>query len=256
MSILNNMTVASEAEEQEERVGGFRLIDSGIYDAKIKLAYLLKSDAGAIGVSFVFDVDGSDYRETIWISNRNGETFYYKKDDKGNYTDKKVQQPGYQRVNSICRLAIDKQLDEMQPEEKVLQIWNSEEKKEMPKSCEVLTELHGATVKLAILKVLENKSEKGDDGKYRDIAEDREINTIDGVMVAEGEYAGATVTELTKSKPIGVFMKSWDDANTGKVRDKRTIKDGAGAKSGRPQRSGASAPEASEKKATSSLFKK
>ena len=84
MSILNNMTVASEAEEQEERVGGFRLIDSGIYDAKIKLAYLLKSDAGAIGVSFVFDVDGSDYRETIWISNRNGETFYYKKDDKGN----------------------------------------------------------------------------------------------------------------------------------------------------------------------------
>lgn len=257
MSILNSITTDNSAEEQDERVGGFRLVDSDVYTAKIKLAYMLKSAKGAIGVALSFDIDGVEYRETIYISNKNGETFYYKKDNNGNYTDKKVQQPGYQRVNSICRLAIDKQLSELSPEEKVLQIFDPEEKKEMPKSCEVLTELHGAEIKLAILKILENKSELGDDGKYHATNEEREVNNIDGVMVAGGDFDGATVTEITKELPLGKFQKDWLDANKGKVRDKRTKKDGAGGvKNGRPGGSTKSAPEASGEKKTSSLFKK
>ena len=234
-------------EKTQDRLGGGYILDTDAYDAQIKVAYAIVSANGAQGVSLVADIDGKEYRETIYVTNRQGENFYLNQNDKS----KKVPLPGYTTVDHICLCTTEKSINEQVVEEKILNIYDYDQQKDVPKSVPVLVDLIGQTVTLGIVRQLENKSAKDGNGAYQPIAETREINVIDKVFHTPTKL---TMTEAENGKSEGEFYGKWVERNQGKTQDRRKIKDGAAAGSGSPGRPTAGAPQASATPARTSLF--
>lgn len=217
MKLFENLDT-NDVERTEDRVGGnSRLLDSDIYVATIKAAYTGESKSGAISVTLMCDIDGKEYSETIYITNRNKEPYSV-----NTTTRKKSFIPGYNYMNAICLVAAGKELKEVEAEEKVLSLYSFETKKNENTSVPVLVELSGKQVALGIVKELRNKAELVD-GKYVDTPESREQNRIMAVFDPESHK---TVNEALDKKEA-TFWDAWLERNKGKVVDRRTIKDGA-----------------------------
>jgi hypothetical protein len=226
MGIFSNLT-NDGLEAAQDRVGGFAPFPTDAYDAKVKLAYAIQSDGGAHGVVLMATMpDGREYRETIYITNKKGENFFLNKDDK----TKKVPLPGFTVVNDICLATTEAPLSEQPTEEKVVNIYDYDQKKELPKSVPVLTALIDMPVTLGIVEQLENKSAKDGAGNYQPTAETRIINFIDKVFHTETKK---TMVEALNGQDAAFYDK-WVERNQGQQRDKRTIKDGAAGTAGRP----------------------
>ncbi|AWN06216.1 putative ssDNA-binding protein [Erwinia phage phiEaP8] len=243
MSMFSGMSDQG-MEKQEDRVGGGGFIlDTDLYTGRIKAAYVGKSSGGAMSITILFTpAGGKEYRETVYITKKTGENFYVK-------DGKKYPMPGFSLINNLCMIATGAPLDQQETEEKVLNIWNSDEKKELPTAVQVISGLTDAEVTFAIQKVLENKSElRGND--YVAIPDTRESNNIVNVIHTE---SGLTVREAEEGKTEPVYGPAWLEKNKGQVYDKRTIKDGA---AGAPTRPGAAggAPKSGDAQPRKSLF--
>lgn len=253
MGIFSNLTTEG-VEESEERVGGGGFTrDSGIYAMTIKLAYAGASAGGAQNITFVFD-DGKEFRQTIYFTDRNGKNYFHpkKQGSQERDTTKKQFLPGYDLVNEICLIASDTPLTEQETEEKVVNLWDKDAKRELPKSVQVLTGLLGKPVSLAILKILQNKNEQQGD-EWVPTADTVEVNEI--VKVFHPEYK-VTVKEAGRAtgvndgvmvdkdgNPVGGFYDKWLEQNEGKTKDK-TDKSLSGNQSGRPGAGGGKSPPA------------
>lgn len=213
-------------EESQDRLGGFAPLDTDIYTGPIKMAYAGAAASGARSVTLIVEHSGKEYRETVYITNKKGENFFINKDD----PKKKVPLPGFTTVDDICLVTTGKPLCEQNAEDKMVKVYDPDQKKEMPKSVPVLTELLGQTVSLAIVKTLENKSIKSGD-EYVDTAETRYTNSIEKVFHTESRM---TVAEARNGAEKPAFWDAWVERNKGKERDKRTIKDGQAGAVGRP----------------------
>jgi hypothetical protein len=264
MAIFGNLSTEGLA-KTEDRVGGGNgwIRDTDITIFTIKALYAGKSSSSnAQSVTFIgVDEAGKEYRETFWITSGAGLNYYMAKDRNGKETGEKNSLPGFSIVNDICMIATDKPLDQQQDEEKVVKVYDADAKQEMPKAVPMLVECIGKKVALAIYRQLENKSKKSEStGKYEPIADEREINLAEKALfptfrttVREAEVAltnGGSVSNDDKivnaqGEDVAVFWDSWLEAHKGKVRDKRTIKDGAGGTAGRPGARAAGAPPAS-----------
>jgi hypothetical protein len=224
--IFGNLT-NDGLEEAQDRLGGYAPVDTDAYDSKITMAYAIQSAGGAHGVVLTADIGGREYRETLYVTNRKGENFFLNKDDK----TKKVPLPGFTVVDDICLATTEKPLAEQNTEEKVVNVYDADAKKEVPKSVPVLVDLLGKTVTLGIVNQLVNKNEKQGD-EYVPTAETRNENVIEKVFHTPTKM---TMVEARQGKTEGAFFQTWLDRNKGNVRDRRTIKDGAGAgTAGRP----------------------
>lgn len=203
-------------ERSEDTLGGnFNLFDSDIYEAKIKAAYGGASRAGALNVTVVCDIKGQEYSETIYITNR----------DKLPYTDKSGKRrflPGYNIMNSICKIATGKGLTELESEEKTLLVFDPADKKQKPTEVPVLTDLSGKTICLGILKELRNKAVQDDQGQYVDTPETREDNRINAVFDVDTHR---TLNEIEDNKEA-VFWDKWLEKNKGKTVNRCTYKEG------------------------------
>lgn len=233
-------------EEATDRIGGFQPFDSGIYTGTIKLAYAGESQGGAKNVTIVVDMDGKDYRETIYITNKKGENFFYNKQD----PKKKVPLPGFTTIDDICLVTTGKPLCEQPAEDKVVNVYDADLRREVPKSVPMLVDLLGKQVSLGILRQLENKSEKDGAGNYIPTADTRETNAIDKVFHTETKM---TVAEARASKGHPEFWITWSERNAGVTRDRREIKDGAAGQAGRPAM-GRTPPQAGTNAPAKSLF--
>lgn len=217
MKLFENLDT-NDVERTEDRVGGnSRLLDSDIYVATIKAAYTGESKSGAISVTLMCDIDGKEYTETLYITNKNKEPYFVNSN-----TRKKQFIPGYNYLNAICLVAAGKELKEVDTEEKVLSLYNFETQKNENTSVPVLVDLSGKKVALGIIKELRNKAQLVD-GKYVDTADSREQNQIMAVFDPESHK---TVNEALDGKEA-TFWDAWLERNKGKVVDRRTIKDGA-----------------------------
>jgi hypothetical protein len=224
MSIFN--TLSTEGLEQaQDRIGGFSPLDSDIYTMTIKALYVGKSAGGAMSLTLLADNGGREYRETLWITNKKGENFFLNANDK----TKKVPLPGFTVADDICLITTGKSLSEQDAEEKVINVYDYEAKKEVPKSVQMITEVIGQKVSLGIIKQTVNKNEKVGD-EYVPTAETRDENFIDKVFHPDQKM---TVVEARNGVEEAKFWDSWVERNKGNTRDKRTIKDGE-ANSGRP----------------------
>lgn len=244
MNMFSSLTTDG-LEETEDRIGGFRPLDTNIYTGTIKAAYAGQSDGGAQNVTLIVDLGNQEFRETVYITNKKGENFFLNKND----NTKKVPLPGFTTVDDICLVTSGKPLAEQDTEDKVVNIYDSEAKREIPKTVPMLVELLGQEVSLGIVRQLENKSQKDGNGKYVAIADTREVNFIDKVFHTETKM---TVVEARNGADEPTFWNAWLERNEGQTRDKREIKDGEGGNTGRP----GSAPKAGAKSERKSLFQK
>ena len=245
--MFENMTNEGH-EEVQDRLGGGYLLDTGIYTGKIKVMYAGILESGTKFVTGIFDFGGKEYRETFWVTNKKGEHYYFRKDD----TEKKskITMAGYTVVNDICLTSGSAPINEQKLEDKIVNVWDSEAKKELPKSVKVFVDLVGQPVSLGIVRALENKTEKQGD-EYVAINDTREVNFVEKVFHTETKK---TVAEATGGRETAEFWGKWEEKNKGETRDRRTKKDGANE--GRPgsRSSNTSAPQAGQQREKKSLF--
>lgn len=243
MALFNKLT-NDGLEESQDRLGGYSPFDTDIYTGKIKVAYAGESTQGATSVTLLVELDGKEYRETLYVTNKKKENYFLSEDKK------KVPLPGFTVVDDICLIATGKPLADQETEDKVVNIYDFEAKREVPKSVPVLTELLGQKISLGIVKQLENKNAKNNAGEYEPTAETREINVIEKVFHPELKL---TVAEARNGSDTAKFWDAWIERNKGQTRDKRKIKEGGGTE-GRPARSGSAPAQAGAAPARKSLF--
>ena len=247
-NLFGDMTTEG-LEEAEDRLGGFTLFETDAYDALIKAFYVvLPNDPAASkakGIAIVADINGKEYKETIWILTKEGKNYFLNKQDQ----TKKVALPGYQTIDDICFATTGSGLDKLDFDDKIINVYNPEHKKEMPTNVKMGMAVVGQTVTLGIQKVLVNKQVKDSNGAYQDTADSREENQIQKVFHTPTKV---TIVEAKANKPAE-FFEAWVKKNKGVTRDNRKIKDGANTgqngRSGPPQAAGGA-----NKANTSSLF--
>ena len=246
MSLFGKLT-NDGLEESQDRLGGFAVLDTDVYAGTIKAAYAGTSSGGSTFVAVIVDLNGREYRETLYVTNKKGENFFLNKEDKS----KKVPLPGFTTVDDICLITTGKPLSEQESEEKVINIYDFEQRKDVPTTVPMLTELLGQKISLGILKILENKNEKSGE-EYVATAATRELNNIDKVFHPELKL---TVAEARNGVEEAKFQDAWVEKNKGVTRDKRTIKEGEAGAASRPTRAPGAAPAAGAAP-TKSLFGK
>mgnify|MGYP003346034237 CR=1 FL=1 len=223
-NLFKNMTTTGLEESQDRLGGGYQTLETDIYVGTFKALYAGESKGGAISLNLVADLgNGREYKETLWITNKQKQNFFVNKD-----SGKKSPLPGFTVANDLCLIATDKELSDLETEEKVVKIYDYEAKKELPQAVQMVTEALGKKVALGIVKTIENKTEKVGD-EYVPTAETREVNSIDKVFHPE---AKVTVAEARQGKTEGEFWDAWSKRNKGQTRDKRSIKDEAGGAAG------------------------
>ena len=248
MSIFGNLTNEG-LEETTDRLGGFQIRATDIYPATIKAAYAGQSDGGARNVTIVVELPDGEYSETIYVTNKKGENWFLNQNDKS----KKVPLPGFTTIDDICLVTTGKPLAEQDSEEKVVKIYDFNERKELPKAVPMLVDLIGQTLFLGIVQQTVDKNQKNEStGEYEPTGETRDENVIEKVF---HDPTKMTVVEARQGATEPVFFEKWLSKNKGIVRNKAKGADGKGTQSGRP---GGGAPQsgAGGQKKTSSLFGK
>lgn len=236
-------------EKTQDRLGGYAAQETGMYTGKIKMAYAGASLQGARFIALIVDFDGNEYRETVYFTNKKGENFYADKND----TKKKVPLPGFTTIDDICVITTGLSLSEQETEEKLVKVYDTDAKAEVPKSVPVLIELIGKEISLGILKTEENKTVKDGSGAYVATAEVKQVNNIDKVFDTETKM---TVIEARAGLKEGAFWDAWEKRNKGVTRDKKTFKEGAAGAPGRPAPANAPPGAGAAAPARSSLFGK
>ncbi len=235
MSLFSKLKT-DNLENAEDRVGGgFKVLPTNIYNSKIKLAYAGTSASGAMNITFICDIDGREYKETIYITNKAGENFYKK-------NDKKFPIPGFTLMNDICLLVTGNGLSEQDTAEKVVNVYSTDVKKEVPTKVQVLSDLIDEEISLAIQHIVEDKNVKNASGEYVPSGETREINAISKALQTSSKK---TVIEITSNNDAS-FWDKWIEAHKDKV-----INKAKGAKT-----ASSTAGEEAPTKPTRSLFKK
>jgi len=210
MSLFANLTT-SGLEESQDRLGGYTLFETDIYVPVIKAAYVTTAGSGAMAVNLLCTIDGKEYKETFYVTNAKGQNYSV------NDNQKKMPLPGFTVIDDICLIVAGKPLCEVDIEEKVLNVYDPDLKKEVPKSVPVLIELTGQEVALAIHKQIVNKQVKGQDGKYHDTDETREENAVDKALHPTLKF---TVPEARNEQAEPKFWEAWLERNKGKVKNK------------------------------------
>lgn len=219
MSLLDAVQVASTpVEKATDSLGGVFLVDSGVYNFMIDVAYLSQSVGGATAINLHLKDGNTLLRQTVYITSGTA------KGSKTTYTDKKTGEerplPGWSQINNFCTTILGKGLKELsQPEDKIIKLYNFDAKKEVDTKVEMLMDLVNQPVTLGILKIIENKNVKNDSGQYVPSGDTREINEIAKVFRAKD---GLSLAEIEAGATEAVFKKQWADKNTGRVVNKAT----------------------------------
>lgn len=265
-NIFANAKPAAKAEVEEDFLGGGGVLESDIYPAKIKYAYIGKAaNSNARNLTLSLMVNGNhEIQRQIWMTNKNGDVTYK---DKRSGEEKNL--PGYNTVNALCMLMASKEVGDMDVEEKTLNLFDFESRKEVPQAVECFTELHGLDLQVAIQRQTVDKTEKNENtGEYEPTGETRDTNEFikffpEDRLVTISEVAhfikslggdfeevlndGDLTKAISKMEDDGDYGRKWLEKNRGQTYDKST-----GKKEGKAFKGGASG--GGEKKQKSSLF--
>lgn len=227
MNPFENLSNTGLEEAKDVLGGGGFTLDTGIYKGTIKAAYAGKSKNGAASLSVVVTVDNNgrpqEYRETVYVTNRQGENFYPDKTD----PTKKNPLPGFTTANDIALLSTGRGLNEQTFEERVINVYSYDLKKEVPTKVAMATDMLGKDITLAIQRSTVDKTTLVGD-TYVPNGETRDENTIDKAFHSE---SGRSVSEVIRKLPKGEFIDQWREKNTGVTRMKAK---GAAGKAGVP----------------------
>lgn len=236
MGVLANLNYDENITKETDSVGGnFRVFDSKIYDAVIKMAYIQTAPSGAVGINCTFAVDGSEFKETYWVTGRNGQNYYVDK----NSGDKKYL-GGFIQADAICCLAAKCPLSAAETETKMVRLYNKDAGADVPTKVDALIDLIDKPIKLGIVKQLVFKQKKTEKG-YVDTEETKEESVTDKVFRASDFK---TTAEIRAKAETAEFHKAWSTKWEGNTKD-RTKKKGAAGKAGVPTTTAAVKPSSS-----------
>jgi hypothetical protein len=246
MSLLKNLASDQSIANEKDSVGGSRVLDSGLYTFNVTLAYVTVASSGALGLVLGAKTSsGQDYRETLWMSSgtAKGGKNYYEKDGE------KIYLPGYLAANSLALLTVGKEISELDTEEKVVNVYDSEAKKEVPTKAQMIMDLLGQQILAGVIKQVVDKTKKNEaTNVYEATGETREENVIDKFFRAKDRM---TTAEIRAQAETASFVDTWAEKNVGLVRNR--VKGAAAAgKAGAPRLNGAAAAAPAQK--SKSLF--
>lgn len=241
MSLLANLSTDAAIANEKDSIGGNSPVDSGLYPAKVAMAFITKSANGATGLVLTLKTDsGREVRQTLWMTSgtAKGAKNYYEKDGEKHYL------PGFTHANSLCLLTVGKEISTLSTETKVINLYSSEAKAEVPTKVEVVMDLLDQEVIAGLIKQTVDKTVKNDAGAYVATGETRDENEVDKFFRAKDRM---TTAEIRAQAEEAVFVNSWEQKWTGKVKDR--AKGAAAGLPGVPKLGGAPS-----KKPTTSLF--
>ena len=215
MSLLSGLTTSNDIAAEKDSVGGGIVLDSNVYNFTVKLAYLQKAASDALSlVVHLTTEDNKDVRQQFWMTSGK------EKGCKNYFVDKngdKQYLPGFNMANSLCLLTVGKEISQMETETKVVNLYNSESKAEVPTNVEMLTELLGKQVLGGLIKQIVDKNVKDAAGNYVPSGETREENELDKLF---RERDGKTTAEILAQAPEAVFIETWKKKWVGQVKNK------------------------------------
>lgn len=243
MSLLQNLKSDDSIANEKDSVGNGGPLESGLYAAKIALAYLTKSAGGAVGLVLNAKTDSNrEIRQTLWMTSgtaKGGTNFYVDKEGAKQYL------PGFLLGNSLSLLTVGKELSELETEVKVVNVYSPEAKAEVPTKVDMLTDLLGQDILIGLIKQTVDKTQKNDAGAYIPTGETRDENEIDKFFRARDRM---TTAEIRGKAEEASFVDVWANKWNGNTRNKAKGATGAAGTAGAPKAA------AGTKKPTSSLF--
>jgi len=243
MSLLANLSTDSTITEEKDSVGSGGPLDSGLYNAKVNLAYINKASSGALGLVLNLKTEaGREIRQTLWMTSgtAKGGKNYYEKDGEKHYL------PGFNHANSLALLTCGKEISQLDTETKVVNVYSPEAKSEVPTKVEMIMDLLGKEIIVGLIRQTVDKTKKNEStGIYEATGETRDENEIDKLFRAKDRM---TTAEIRAQAETPTFIDTWDAKFTGTVKMKSK---GASGTPGAPKAAGAAA---AAKKPTNSLF--
>jgi hypothetical protein len=259
---------AADDKVEDDFLGGGGVLDTDIYPATIKTAYIGEAQASdARNVTLLLDINGRQTTQQIWVSNRNGDVTY--KDKK---TGEAKNLPGFNQINSLCMLVCSKEMGEMDVEELTVNIYDFDAKKELPQAVDCFSELHGEKIQIALQRQTVDKNVKNEStGSYEPSGEVRDKNEIvkffpEDKLVTISDVAefvrglGGNFDDVLNNRELGKaiakmdesqsnYAEKWLKRNKGQTYDKSSgKKSGEGKSFSKPGAGGSKA------KASTSLF--
>lgn len=219
--------------EERDTVGGY-LLETDVYDFTINMAYIDKSKYGATSVNLLFKTaDGRNYKETVYVTNRQGENFY----DKG---QGKKYLPGFLLVEAITMLSIGKSISDVSTEEKTVNVYDGALKKETPQKRQVIMELIGQPITLGVeLQEVDVTKLDQATNKYLPTGDVKKVNAITKAFRTADKM---TAPEITAEATEAAFYTKWIETFRGKIAEKATKKAANGGTSGLPGAPGDTKP--------------
>jgi hypothetical protein len=234
LSNLKNDMAQTEKVEEKDTLGG-GVLEGGIYDMRLEVAYSQKSAGGALGFFTVWvNNQGRKItdRQYITSGDSKGNKPYYEKDGK------KLALPGFSHVDFMVGLLLNKSLVDLDEQQATLKLYNAAQGSEVPTEVTTYPELRGLKAKIGIKQIRQNKQVK-QGNSYVPSNEEQTINEIDKYFDAE---TGKTSTEL-RANDEAEFIKKWCEKFEGQTVD--TYKPIANA----PQSGSSGSPFASQSRA-------
>tara|TARA_R110002012_G_scaffold318308_1_gene536404 strand:+ start:41010 stop:41768 length:759 start_codon:yes stop_codon:yes gene_type:complete len=228
--------VTQEVEKDTLGGGGGGALPSDLYSFVIKAAYFDFSKGKAMSVNLKLETDTGrrlNVTEYITSGEAKGCKPYYEKNGQ------KFPLPGYAKMNTLCQLVTGKPINELTAEDKILKLYDFNERKETNQSKKVISELTNQPIKAGVFKIIEDKVAKNESFnpslpesktnlKYVPTGETREVNEVAKFFNSDGK----TIEEVTGGKDAA-FAEEWNKAHQGKTKDKST-KSAGGATAGAP----------------------
>lgn len=265
-NIFSNKETAKGEKVEDDYLGGGGVLDTDIYPATIKYAYIGKAaNSDARNLSLSLTIGGKEITSQIWMTNRNGDVTYK---DKKSGEVKNL--PGYNQVNSLTMLLCSAEVGDLDVEEKTLNLYDFDAKKEIPQAVPCFVDLHGKNLQVAIQRQTVDKTEKNEStGDYEPTGETRDVNefikffpedrlvTISEVahfikslggdfdeVLSDGDLSKA----IGKMEEDGEYASKWLERNRGQTWNRST-----GKKEGKSF-GGSKSSSGGKKKQKSSLF--
>lgn len=222
--MFDNLKTDASIEAEKDVLGGFGILDTDAYQFAIDMAYIDTADSGAMSLNLSLKTqDGATLRQTLWMTSgkaKGCKNYYVTQNGDKRYL------PGFNQANAICLLTVGKEISDVGAEEKVIKLYDYEQKKEVPQTKQVLVELLGKEVTIGVIRQVVDKTAKADDGSYKPTGETREENEIDKIFRTSDHM---TVNEIKAEETEAHFYDKWVDKNKGVTRNRaKGAKPGAG----------------------------
>ena len=227
MKMFGNLTTDG-LEQVTDRLGGYQILDTGAYPAKIKLAYAGKaasSDASSIVIHM--DINGFEHRETFWVTSKTGANSYPDPKD----ASKRIPLMGFTMVDDLCLLTTGQPLSEQTAEEKIVSLYDYDAKRDIPKPVHVLLDLLGKEIMVGLVRQTVDKNVKSASGEYLPSGDTRDENVTDKFFHPETHR---TVSEYKAQVDEATFYPKWVTKNKDVTRNRAKGATGNGGSVGRP----------------------